>query len=172
MSGTSLDGADTVLTRWAASPRGLRPEVLAHVHHPFASELRSELLALNTPGNNELHRASLAANALSMHIARGIHEVLASAGVAAEQVRAAGVHGQTVRHQPGAHDAIGYTIQLLNPALLAELTGVAVVCDLRSRDVAAGGQGAPLVPAFHAALWGCGDPPVGVLNVGGIANQQ
>ena len=170
MSGTSLDGADTVLNRWVSGPQGLRPEVLAHVHHAFAPELRSELLALNTPGANELHRAALAANALSTHIAQGVREVLASAGVAAAQVRAAGVHGQTVRHQPGAHDATGYTVQLLNPSLLAELTGVAVVCDLRSRDVAAGGQGAPLVPAFHAALWGCADPPVGVLNVGGIAN--
>lgn len=170
MSGTSLDGADTVLTRWVNEGEHLRPDVLAHVHLPFGESLRAQLLALNTPGDNELHRAALAANALSRHLAQGIHGVLERAGVAASQVRAAGVHGQTVRHQPAAYDGTGYTLQLLNPALLAELTSVAVVCDLRSRDVAAGGQGAPLVPAFHAALWGLSDPPVAVLNVGGIAN--
>jgi anhydro-N-acetylmuramic acid kinase len=96
--------------------------------------------------------------------------LLGQAGVAAKQVRAIGAHGQTVRHRPGEFDGIGYTIQLLNGALLAELSGIDVVCDLRSRDVAAGGQGAPLVPAFHAALWSQPGEARAVLNLGGIGN--
>ena len=83
---------------------------------------------------------------------------------------AVGCHGQTVRHRPGEFDGIGYTIQLNAPALLAELTGIDVVADFRSRDVAAGGQGAPLVPAFHRAVFGRAGATVAVLNLGGIAN--
>jgi anhydro-N-acetylmuramic acid kinase len=90
--------------------------------------------------------------------------------VATGEVRAVGVHGQTVRHRPSEFDGVGYTVQLNNPALLAELCGIDVVADFRSRDVAAGGQGAPLVPAFHRALFGRADATVAVLNLGGIAN--
>jgi anhydro-N-acetylmuramic acid kinase len=85
-------------------------------------------------------------------------------------VQAIGAHGQTVRHRPGEFDGTGYTLQLMNGALLAELTGIDVACDFRSRDVAAGGQGAPLVPAFHAACFGRAGCAQAVLNVGGIAN--
>jgi anhydro-N-acetylmuramic acid kinase len=90
--------------------------------------------------------------------------------MARTQIRAIGAHGQTVRHRPGEFDGVGYTSQLLNGALLAERTGLDVICDFRSRDVAAGGQGAPLVPAFHAALWAHPDEARAVLNIGGIAN--
>jgi anhydro-N-acetylmuramic acid kinase len=96
--------------------------------------------------------------------------LLQATGLAAKDVSAIGAHGQTVRHQPQAFDGTGYTLQLINGALLAELTGIGTVCDLRSRDVAAGGQGAPLVPAFHAGLFGCPGQHVAVLNIGGIAN--
>jgi anhydro-N-acetylmuramic acid kinase len=162
MSGTSLDGVDGVLVD-AAPALSLR----AHVHHPFPDALRAELLALNVPaGVDELHRAALAANGVALAYARVLQALLEQAGVAASAIRAAGAHGQTVRHQPGA----GYTIQLLNAALLAERSGIAIVADLRSRDVAAGGQGAPLVPAFHAAVFGRAGVDVAVLNLGGIAN--
>ena len=93
-----------------------------------------------------------------------------SAGASAAQVRAIGAHGQTVRHRPQEFDGTGYTLQLMNGALLAELCGIDVVCDLRSRDVAAGGQGAPLVPALHAALFAVPGEDVAVLNLGGIGN--
>ena len=96
--------------------------------------------------------------------------LLQAAGVPAQAVRAIGAHGQTVRHRPGEFDGTGYTLQLNNPALLAELTGIAVVADLRSRDVAAGGQGAPLVPAFHQHMFGQPGQDLLVLNIGGIAN--
>ncbi len=163
MSGTSLDGVDAVL----ADSEG---HDLAFSHQVFAPALRAELLALNRSGPDELHRAALAGNALARVYAKATADVLAQAGVAPTQVRALGAHGQTVRHQPQTHDETGYTCQLLNGALLAELSGIDVVCDLRSRDVAAGGQGAPLVPAFHAARFARPGEDVAVLNLGGIAN--
>lgn len=166
MSGTSLDGVDGVLADWTQA----RPRVLAHAHQPFAAQWRSELLALNTAGPNELHRAALAANEVARSYAHVVAQLLKAAGVPASTVTALGAHGQTVRHQPLAFDGTGYTVQLLNGALLAELTGIGTVCDLRSRDVAAGGQGAPLVPAFHAGLFGQSGLEVAVLNIGGIAN--
>ncbi len=167
MSGTSLDGIDAVLALEDAQGR---LQGVAHVHRPFDAALRAELLALNRRGDDELHRAALAANALMRAYAEAVDALLAPAGVARERVRALGAHGQTVRHRPGEFDGTGYTIQLANGARLAELTGIDVVCDFRSRDVAAGGQGAPLVPAFHAARFGRAGESLAVLNIGGIAN--
>ena len=167
MSGTSLDGVDAVLADFGA-PGGFA--VRAHAHRPFSAALAAELLALNTPGDNELHRAALAANALVAVCALLVGDVLTRAGVLPQQVAAIGAHGQTVRHRPGEFDGTGYTLQLNNPALLAELTGIDVIADFRSRDVAAGGQGAPLVPAFHRALFGRAGEARAVLNLGGFAN--
>jgi anhydro-N-acetylmuramic acid kinase len=167
MSGTSLDGVDGTL---AALPTDQPMQVLAHSALPMPAPLRAELLALNAPGDQELHRAALAANALSALYAQAVAQLLQQSGRRARAVRALGAHGQTVRHRPGEFDGVGYTCQLLNGALLAELTGIDVVCDLRSRDVAAGGQGAPLVPAFHAARFARPGEARAVLNVGGIAN--
>ena len=166
MSGTSLDGVDGVLAELSES----KPRVVRHHWCSFAPELRAELLALNTTGNNELHRAALAANAVARAYAGVVNALLAASAVTHDAVAAIGAHGQTVRHRPGEFDGTGYTLQLLNPALLAELSGIDVVADLRSRDVAAGGQGAPLVPLFHQALWGAPGRTVCVLNIGGIAN--
>jgi anhydro-N-acetylmuramic acid kinase len=166
MSGTSLDGVDGVLADWS----GPRPQVLAHAHRAFGPDGRLELLALNTAGHNELHRAALAANEVSRRYAEVVQRLLQATGLGAKDVSAIGAHGQTVRHQPQAFDGTGYTLQLINGALLAELTGIGTVCDLRSRDVAAGGQGAPLVPAFHSSLFACPGQHVAVLNIGGIAN--
>lgn len=166
MSGTSLDGVDGVLVDFS---RGT--QVQQHASCGFDAELRTELLALNTPGGtDELHRAALAANALVRHYAKVVQQLLDGSGVAASQVAAIGAHGQTVRHRPQMFDGTGYTLQLNSPALLAELAGITVVADLRSRDVAAGGQGAPLVPAFHHSLFGLADQTALVLNIGGIAN--
>lgn len=159
MSGTSLDGVDAVL----ADLGGSRPRVLAHSHVAFDPSLRAELLALNVPGGNELERAALAGNALARHYAQAIAALDLPARGA---VRAVGCHGQTVRHRPER----GYTLQIGNAALLAELTGLAVVADFRSRDVAAGGQGAPLAPGFHAAAFASTDEDRIVLNLGGFAN--
>ena len=166
MSGTSLDGVDGVLVDFS----GTHPRVLAHRAMPFAPALKQELLALNTPSDNELHRGALAANGLVRVYAQTVQALLAETQTSVNDVSAIGAHGQTVRHQPGAFDDTGYTLQLNNPALLAELTGVDVVADFRSRDVAASGQGAPLVPVFHQGVFGQTQGTTGVLNIGGIAN--
>lgn len=166
MSGTSLDGVDAVLVEFKAG----QLEVLSHQHRPFEGALRDELLALNAPTANELHRAALAANQVARHYAAVAAATLQAGQCLPTQVRALGAHGQTIRHQPQAQDGVGYTVQLLNGSLLAELTGIDVVCDFRSRDLAAGGQGAPLVPAFHRDLFGRPHAGVAVLNIGGISN--
>ena len=167
MSGTSLDGVDGVLAQFDAAGH---PQVRAHAHRPFPAALRDELLALNQSGADELHRGALSANALAEVQAQVVADLLDRSGLAADAVRAVGSHGQTVRHRPGEFDGTGYTLQLGNPALLAERTGISVVADFRSRDVAASGQGAPLVPAFHQGVFGRADETVLVLNIGGISN--
>ena len=169
MSGTSTDGVDGVLVDFApGGERALR--VLAHEHRAFEPSLRDAVLELNRPGKNELHRAALIGNTIARLSAIVVEMLLARSGVARAEISAIGVHGQTVRHCPGAIDGTGYTIQINAPALLAELTGIDVVCDFRSRDLAAGGQGAPLVPAFHGAMFANLAPDLAVLNIGGISN--
>ena len=177
MSGTSLDGADGVLVDLS----GAVPQVLLSVSTPFPPLFQAELLALNTPGHDELHRAALAANHLAVLYAQVVKALLdqaSSQDITPDQICAIGAHGQTVRHRPqefgdsplGGGATAGYTLQLNNPALLAELTGVNVVADFRSADLAAGGQGAPLVPAFHHAVFSQPGRAVAVLNIGGISN--
>lgn len=168
MSGTSVDGVDAALCRFDGEGRWLGVE--AHVYLPFDDALRSCLQALQARGENELHRAALAANGLARLYGAACADLLARATLTPRDVTAIGAHGQTVRHQPGLHDGLGYTLQINQPALLAELSGIAVVADLRSRDVAAGGQGAPLVPPFHRVVFGRADATVAVVNIGGISN--
>ena len=162
MSGTSLDGVDAVLADFS----GGKPRLLGKAHRHFDDALKQELLALNSSGGNEIDRSALAGNALARHYAATVSELLSSAGMPAASVQAIGCHGQTVRHRPER----GYTTQIGNAALLAELTGIRVVADFRSRDVAAGGQGAPLAPAFHAAVFADVQEDRAALNLGGIAN--
>jgi anhydro-N-acetylmuramic acid kinase len=162
MSGTSLDGVDAVLA--GAQGRGWR--LLESSHLPFPAKLRARLLDLHSPGSDELHRAALVANDLSLHYAAVVRKVLLRAGIGARSVAAIGCHGQTVRHRPRA----GYTLQLINGAALAEATGIPVVCDFRSRDIAAGGEGAPLAPAFHRAVFAHARLNRAIVNIGGIAN--
>jgi anhydro-N-acetylmuramic acid kinase len=162
MSGTSTDGVDGVLARIAPDAP---PQVLAQASLPMPGDLRRTLLSLNAAGPDELERAARAALALAECYAETAASLLRLGAVTANDIAAIGAHGQTVRHRPD----LGYTIQLNAPALLAERTGVPVVADFRARDVAAGGQGAPLVPAFHAAIF-ASDAPRAVLNLGGIAN--
>ncbi len=161
MSGTSLDGVDAVLAE--IGPADQTRLIRSH-YLPYADSLRAQLLALHTPQPDEIHLAAVAANELARLYAEAASALLD--GIAPDSVRAIGCHGQTLRHRP----ADGYTLQIGNAALLAELSGIAVVADFRSRDIAAGGQGAPLVPAFHAqALRHPGLHRV-IANIGGIAN--
>ena len=174
MSGTSLDGVDGVIL----APDGVGWRVVDAHHTPMPPDLRQVFLALNAPGPNELHQAALAGNALAQLYAQTVHELLRHSGLSASDITAIGAHGQTVRHQPALPGNYptpsapwgAYTLQINQPALLAELTGIAVVADFRSRDVAAGGQGAPLVPGFHAALFARPGTDTVVVNVGGMAN--
>lgn len=166
MSGTSMDGADAVLVDFS----GDRPAVLAAAHEPFPEALRADFGQLQQPGDNEIHREALAANALARVYASCVSSLLGQAGLQPDDVAAIGAHGQTIRHRPGLYDKIGYTRQSQHPALLAELAGIDVVADFRSRDVAAGGQGAPLVPALHQALFGDGAEARVICNIGGISN--
>jgi len=158
MSGTSLDGIDGVLS---SSNQTLHAAFVA-----FPDALRAELLTLQSPSENEIHREALAANQLTTLYAACVQQLLKDAGISADQVSAIGAHGQTIRHRP----ELGYTRQIINPALLAELTGIDVISDFRHRDIAAGGQGAPLVPAFHQSVFGSATQTRVVVNIGGISN--
>ena len=172
MSGTSLDGIDGVVADFEAGGAGAAAplRVLAHAHAGFPPTLRAELLELNRPSADEIHRGALAANALARAGAGVVETLLETSRLNRAEVVAIGWHGQTVRHRPSEFDGLGYTVQLGAPALLAELTGIDVVADFRSRDVAAGGQGAPLAPAFHRAVFATTGRAAAVLNLGGIAN--
>jgi anhydro-N-acetylmuramic acid kinase len=175
MSGTSLDGVDGVLS--TISDQG-QLSVLTHAFVAFDAPFKANLMALNQSGADELHRSALTGNQIARHYAEVVHALLKSSGLHAQDIAAVGAHGQTVRHRPlefdgdTAHqrDPVGYTLQLINPSLLAELTGIDVVADFRNRDLAAGGQGAPLVPAFHQGVFGRTNACVAVLNIGGISN--
>lgn len=162
MSGTSLDGVDATLVDFSEQP----PRMVATCYLPYPRELAERLLGLQNNGEDELHRAALLGIQLTGLYYLAVQGLLGEAGVAAAAVRAIGCHGQTVRHNP----VEGYTLQLGNPALLAELCDISVVADFRSRDIAAGGQGAPLVPAFHEAVFRSPEIHRVILNVGGIAN--
>ncbi|MGV8898324.1 MAG: anhydro-N-acetylmuramic acid kinase [Burkholderiaceae bacterium] len=165
MSGTSLDGVDGVLAI-CENGNADKMRAIASVYIPFPDTLRAEFLALQSAGHNEIEREARSANALAQHYAACVQQLLTSTGRSSGEISAIGAHGQTIRHRP----ELGFTRQTNNPALLAELTRIDVIADFRSRDVAAGGQGAPLVPAFHQAAFGqIGEIRV-VANIGGISN--
>ncbi|WP_296258423.1 MULTISPECIES: anhydro-N-acetylmuramic acid kinase [unclassified Pseudomonas] len=161
MSGSSLDGLDFALVE-----HDHRPRLLGTYYIPMPDELRAELLGLCSSGQDELARAAIAEQKWVRLAAQGVKTLLDQQNVQHGEIRAIGSHGQTIRHEP----ARGFTIQIGNPALLAELTGITVVSDFRKRDIAAGGQGAPLVPAFHQALFDDNKDYRAVLNIGGFSN--
>jgi len=162
MSGTSLDGIDTVLVD-LSQPKPLQ---LAKYYLPFDDTLKNNLLALHLPAHNELHQAQVIGNQLARMYAAAVISLLTQAKATNKDIKAMGCHGQTIRHCPEQ----GYTVQIGNAALLAELTGITVVSDFRSRDIAAGGQGAPLVPAFHDYVLRHPDIHRVIVNIGGISN--
>ncbi|WP_433860902.1 anhydro-N-acetylmuramic acid kinase [Pseudomonas thivervalensis] len=161
MSGTSLDGLDIALIELAPAIK-----LIATHYIPMPVALRAELLGLCSSGPDEIARSAIAQQSWVKLAAQGIHALLNEQKLKPEDITAVGSHGQTIRHEP----ARGFTVQIGNPALLSELTGITVVSDFRSRDVAAGGQGAPLVPAFHEALFEERAGHRAVLNIGGFSN--
>jgi len=163
MSGTSLDGVDAALVEFE-DPQQLR--VLHTYFLSYPASLRTDILALQHPAENELETSALIANALARLYADTVIGLLNEANIKPDAITAIGCHGQTIRHRP----ELGFTMQIGNAALLAELTGITVISDFRSRDIAAGGQGAPLVPAFHQAVFADHNSNRAIINIGGIAN--
>jgi anhydro-N-acetylmuramic acid kinase len=162
MSGTSLDGIDVALVELSDG----QVRLVGTHYQAYEQPLKDTLLALHQPAINELHLAQITGNNLARHYAGAVTSLLQKYAISPEQIRAVGCHGQTIRHRPEN----GYTIQLGNASLLAELTCISVVSDFRSRDISAGGQGAPLVPAFHDKVLRHPDIHRVIVNIGGISN--
>ena len=160
MSGTSLDGVDAALVA-IADPYTV--ELLAFHHHPFESDDRAAMLRVITEGN--VRDIALLHAILGEVFGRAAEAVMEQYGVSRSEVSFVACHGQTVWHEPGRA-----TLQLGNPAVIAEVLGIRVVSDFRSRDVAAGGQGAPLVPIADVMLFGSSEGGRVLLNIGGMAN--
>ncbi|WP_162125070.1 anhydro-N-acetylmuramic acid kinase [Pseudoxanthomonas taiwanensis] len=169
ISGTSADGIDAALVEFPDGPSTAGLRLVAARTHPWEAALRERLVAIGQGGEprslNELGRLDVQVGEAFAAAARALLE---QAGIAPAQVAAIGSHGQTIRHRP--HGEAPFTLQIGDGAVIAERTGITTVCDFRRRDVAAGGQGAPLVPAFHAALLHAPDEDRAVLNLGGIGN--
>ena len=160
MTGTSMDSVDFV----AASFDPL--QIHATLTVPFDPDLRDELMALTLPDDNEIDRMGKADVALASMIGNAINQLIAENNLDRSQIKAIGSHGQTIRHRP-EH---GFTLQIGDPNIITEITQIPVISDFRRRDMAAGGQGAPLVPAFHQALFQHPTIHRVILNLGGIAN--
>ncbi len=161
MSGTSLDSIDAVIVSFV-------PEFRLHASHthPLPADLRQQILTLNHSGPDEIDQFGALDIALGSLFADAVKALLASSGFSASQIRAIGSHGQTIRHRP-EHQ---FSLQIGDPASIAEQSGITTVADFRRRDLAAGGQGAPLVPAFHRALFGKSGQDRVLVNLGGMAN--
>ena len=164
MSGTSADGIDAVLI----NTEGEQSELIASHHRPMPASLREEILAFRQSGPDELHRLATLDVQLAEEYASAVSALLKATQLEPATVVAIGCHGQTLRHHPEGDTP--YTLQIGDPNRLAELTGITVVSDFRRRDMAAGGQGAPLVPAFHRARLVSEGEATAVVNIGGIAN--
>ncbi|MBB4594101.1 anhydro-N-acetylmuramic acid kinase [Xanthomonas cannabis] len=168
MSGTSADGIDAALVRFADDSHR-RCELVAGTTVPWAPPLRDALIALGQGAETVAIDALGELDAqVGLAFADAANRLIAESGVARQHIRAIGSHGQTIRHRPKADPA--FTWQIGDASRIAEHTGVTTVADFRRRDVAAGGQGAPLMPAFHLAMLGAGDEDRAVLNLGGIGN--
>lgn len=170
MSGTSADAIDAVLFEQNDAARG---SVRGHIQHPLDESTRDSIMALSSRQSDSLQRLLELDWEMAAHFASAARKLLKQTGIEAKQVSAIGSHGQTIRHQPPsatAPDTPCFSLQIGDPNRIAELTGINVVADFRRRDLAAGGQAAPLVPAFHAAWFGQADKRLVVINLGGIAN--
>lgn len=164
MSGTSLDAIDAALVDFSANP----PRLVASANTSIPQPLHQQIIALCTPGDNEVQRMGITDGQLGKLFAQAANNLLAQTAIDAAEVCAIGSHGQTIRHEPQA--ATPYTLQIGDPNIIAQHTGITTVADFRRRDMAAGGQGAPLAPAFHAALFRSSSANRAMLNIGGMAN--
>jgi len=165
MSGTSADGMDVAIVRIGTDGR---PALEYYREHPMPEKLREPILRLAEPGMDEIDALGELDRALGQAIARAVLTTIGEAGLKCEDIAAIGSHGQTIRHRPGARYA--FSLQIGCPSTIAELTGITTVADFRRRDIAAGGQGAPLTPFAHKMMFADPQHTVAILNIGGIAN--
>ena len=170
MSGTSADSIDAALVDFS----GPRPQLLHYIEQPLDSTLREQILALMQPGADEIERLGRLDHQLGHAFAKAALTLLELSNTRPCDVRAIGSHGQTVRHRPPSPEPSTnpnpFTLQIGDANIIAERTGIATVADFRRRDMAAGGQGAPLVPAFHQAVFSSKDERRVIANIGGMAN--
>ena len=164
MSGTSMDGIDAALVEF--STESDQPDLVATHARAWPEDLVQQLHAICTPGENEIDRMGWLDQRVAEEFAAAVADLLRQTGISADKISAIGSHGQTIRHRPES----GFTLQIGNGARLAAISGIDVVCDFRMKDIALGGQGAPLVPAFHQAVFGQENEPRFILNIGGISN--
>lgn len=164
MSGTSLDGVDVVLVDFSEA----YPKLVHSLCLPYPAELKAELALLAQPGANEIERLGLAEADLADCYATAVLQLLQQAQVDPVRILAIGCHGQTIRHRPNGRQPFSY--QIGDQHRLAMLTQIPVIADFRRKDIAYGGQGAPLVPAFHQAIFAAQNQGRCILNIGGIAN--
>ena len=170
MSGTSLDAIDAVMVDFG-NPK--QPKLLAASATEFPGALREELLALTQPGSNEIERMGRADRLLAKILAEAVKGLLKETGISASTIAAIGSHGQTIRHRPTGEKQKAdpaFSLQIGDPNSLAFETGITTVADFRRKDIAAGGQGAPLAPALHAEFFGDDEENRAVINIGGMSN--
>lgn len=165
MSGTSRDGVDAVLTETLESGR---LNVVDHCQLGYPDDLAQELATAATTETLRYEQLGTLDARLGILFADAVQALLDQTGFAAAAIRAIGSHGQTVHHAPGCNPA--FTWQIGDPFRIAEATGIDTVAQFRPRDIAAGGEGAPLACGFHAAQFGSPDETRAILNLGGIAN--
>jgi anhydro-N-acetylmuramic acid kinase len=165
MSGTSADAIDVVLVNLSENI-----QLVAHHSEPLSAPLRKEIHQLATPGDHEIDRAGELDRQLGELFAEAVNSLLSKTDLTPKQITAIGSHGQTIRHRPPKDQMRGFTLQIGDPNVIAQNTGITTVADFRRRDMAAGGQGAPLVPAFHRAIFASSSSNRVVANIGGIAN--
>lgn len=166
MSGTSMDGIDAVLVEISAGHAAVK-----HQHsRPYSPELRQSAEELARGVRDDLHTLALLDRKIGLEFAIAVRELLDHSETIAGEVSAIGSHGQTVRHHPATSEEQRYSVQIGDPASIAEGTGITTVADFRRRDIAAGGEGAPLVPLFHAAQFARAGECRAIVNIGGIAN--
>lgn len=168
MSGTSVDAIDAAAVCFPDNQSGKKVEILDTHSHAIPADIKKEIITLNQTGENELHRCMTLDMKLGELFSEASHELMTKLKLSAQQVTAIASHGQTIRHQ--VNEAPHYTLQIANPHVIAQRTGILTVADFRTRDMVVGGQGAPLAPAFHQALFTSKSIDRVILNIGGMAN--
>jgi len=163
MSGTSVDAIDAVVVDFSNGY-----ELVATLQHEIPPHLRNQILSLCEPGENEISRMGRADIQMATEFSTAVLGILEQNQLSARDIIAIGCHGQTIRHEPDCE--FPYTLQISDPSRIALLTGITTIADFRNADIAAGGQGAPLVPAFHQRVFASGMKNRAILNIGGISN--